>query len=190
MQLAAKFRGQAALLRAVLVVGVLAAMVAGVTFASLQSQQATLTGNSIQSATADLRIGTSQSTFDASRTGFSFKDIVPGGPAVPADGNTFYLKDYGTANLRLRLSLGSTPTNTANVDLDKVHLVLTRVDTASAEQTISLKELKDSGLVLSDAINAGTIGQYKLRATMDSDAYQGTGAAVGGIDLVFSGTAI
>ena len=190
MNVLAKLKNQAALLRAALVVAVLAALVTGVTFAALQSQQATLTGNSIQSATADLRIGTSQSTFDASRSGFTFKDIVPGGAAVPADGNTFYLKNYGTATLKLKLNLGSTPVNTANVDLDKVRLVLSRVDTASADQTVTLKELKEDGLVITDPINAATIGHYKLRAMMDNDAYQGTGAAISGIDLVFSGTAI
>ena len=190
MKSAAKLKNQAALVRAIAILSGVAVLVTGVTFAALQSQQATLTGNSIQSATADLRIGTSQSTFDASRNGFSFKDLVPGGPAVPADGHTFYLKDYGSASLKLRLALGSVPANTANMDLSKVKLVLNRVDTASADQTISLKALSETGLQLTDPINAGTVAQYKLRAVMEADAYEGTGAAVTGIDLVFSGTAL
>jgi hypothetical protein len=179
------------LLRAIGVLSAVGVMVTGVTFAALQSQQATLAGNSIQSATADLRIGTSASTFDASRTGFSFKDIVPGGPAMPTDGNTFYLKNYGTATMTLKLAIGTTPTNLANVDLTKVKLLLSRVENGVEQpaQTITLKSAIDSGLTLSDPIGPSTIVQYKLRVAMDADAFTGTAATIGGIDLVFSGTA-
>jgi hypothetical protein len=175
------------LLRAAGVLSAVAALATGVTFATLQSQNATLTGNSIQSATADLRIGTTASTFDTSRNGFTFKDVVPGGPAMPTDGNSFYLKNYGTAPLTLKAVVGSTPTNTAGAQLDKVKLQLTRVDNDHA-QAASLQALADSGVALSDPIAPGAVVQYKLRAQMDNDAFNGTAAAVGGIDLVFSGT--
>jgi hypothetical protein len=175
------------LLRAAGVLSAIGVLVTGVTFATLQSQNATLTGNSIQSATADLRIGTSASTFDVSRNGFTFKDVVPGGPAMPTDGNTFYLKNYGTAPLALKVVLGSTPTNLSGADLGKVKLQLTRVD-ADHVQTVSLQSLSETGAALTDPIAPGAAVQYKLRALMDADAFNGTGAAVGGIDLVFSGT--
>lgn len=165
-------------------------MVGGVTYALLQSQNATLTGSSIQSATADLRIGTSASTFDASRNGFIFKDIIPGGNAMPADGHTFYLKDYGTSALKLRMSLGSTPTNAAAVDLSKVHVVLLRVDTGSQEQTASLRVLQENGLDLGENISPGAVAQYKIKVKMDADAYHGTGASIGNLDFIFSGTAV
>lgn len=174
------------LLRAIFVLSAVGVLVTGVTFASLQSQQATLTGNSIQSATADLRIGTSASTFDSSRSGFTFKDVVPGGPAMPVDGQTFYLKNYGSAPLTLKVAVGSTPTNTSSVDLSKVKLQLTRVDNEGS-QAATLQALTTSGLPITDPIGAGSVVQYKLRALMDEDAFNGTGAALGGIDLVFSG---
>ncbi len=180
---------RAAVVRAAAILSILVVAVTGVTYAILQSQNATLTGSSIQSATADLRIGTSASTFDSSRNGFVFKDIVPGGAAMPTDGNTFYLKDYGTAALKLKLSLSGTPTNTAAVDLSKVHVVLSRVDAGGQEQVASLKELQEAGLQLTDQLNPGSVGQYKLKVRMDADAYQGTGATVGNLDLVFSGVA-
>lgn len=178
--------------RAAAVVSAIAVVVSGVTFASLQSQQAVLTGNTIQSATADLRIGTSASTFAASRTGFSFDNVVPGGPAMPTDGNNFYLKNYGTATLNLKVAIASTPTNAQNVDLTKVSIILTRVDTG-AQQTLSLKSLIDAqstgGTAITDALNPSVVAQYKLRAVMDNDAFSGSSASVGAIDLVFSGAA-
>jgi len=177
------------LLRAVAVVGVAGVLATGVTFAALQSQQASLTGNTIQSATADLRIGTSASTFDTNRNGFSFKDIVPGGAAMPVDGFSFYLKNYGTAPLNLKLALGGTPTNTSNADLSKVKLQLSRADNENGAQTASLQALTSAGLALADPIAPGAVVQYKLRAAMDDDAFSGTAASLGGIDLVFSGVA-
>lgn len=180
------------LFRAVAVFGAVGVLVTSVTYAQLQSQQAVLTGNSIQSATADLRIGTSTSTFSATRTGFTFANVVPGGPAMPADGNIFYLKNYGSLPLALKVSIGSTPTNAANIDLNKVSLVLTRVD-SGVEQTLSVQQLVDSntagGVSVTDTLAAGTVGQYKLRAIMTADAFSGNGVdtTVGGIDLVFSG---
>lgn len=179
------------LLRAVGVLGAVGVLVTGVTFAALQSQQATLAGNSIQSATAELKVGTSASTFDVSRTGFSFKDMVPGGPAMPADGFTFYLRNYGTADLNLRMAAGGTLVNTnSTADLTKVYLHVSRVDGA-ADQKISIKDLNDNGLALTGPILPGTAGiaQYKLRVSMDADAFTGQGATLTGIDLVFSGTA-
>lgn len=174
------------LLRAVLVVGVVGAVVTGVTFAALQSQQAALTGNSIQSATADLRIGTSASTFDSARSGFNFKDVIPGGQPMPTDGHSFYLKNYGTAPLSLKVVIGNTPTNVSSIDVSKVHLQLTRVDSDTV-QTASLQGLMTTGLAITDPITPSSVVQYKLRAVMDEDAFSGTGAALSGIDLVFSG---
>lgn len=180
------------LLRAITVVSSVGILVTGVTFASLQSQQAILTGNSIQSATADLRIGTSISTFSSSRTGFSFTNVIPGGPAMPTDGNTFYLKNYGTANLALKLTIGSTPTNTGSIDLTKVSVQLTRTDIVnSTPQTATLQSLLDpnGGLTLGDSLAAGATAQYSLRIAMAADAFSGSTASIGSIDFVFSGTA-
>ncbi len=183
-------RSYTPLLRAVGVLSAVGILVTSVTYASLQSQQATLTGNSIQSATADLRIGTSASTFSASRAGFTFADVVPGGPAMPADGHAFYLKNNGSAALALKVAVNSAVTNTASVDLTKVHVQLTRTDNGTV-QSLTLQSLIDGqtagGTAITDPIAPSAVVQYKLRAQMDSDAFTGTGASVGAIDLVFSG---
>ncbi len=181
-------RGHVPMLRAVGVLGVIGVLVTGVTFSVLQSQQATLTGNTISSASADLRIGTSASTFSASRTGFSFQDIVPGGPAMPVDGYTFYLKNYGTAPLAIKAAIGSIPVNASNVDLSKVTISLTRTDgSAQQAQTATLQALVDGGTAMVDPILPSAVAQYKLRVSMAADAFTGTGASISGIDLVFSG---
>jgi hypothetical protein len=179
--------------RAVAVLSAVGILVTSVTYAALQSQNATLTGNSIRSATADLRIGTTASTFSATRAGFTFADVLPGGPAMPADGHDFYLKNYGSTTLALKLAVNSTVANTSNIDLEKVSVQLTRVDSGTA-QTFTLKALVDAqaagGLALTDNLAPNpTVAQYKLRTLMAADAFSGTGVNVEieGIDLVFSG---
>lgn len=179
--------------RAVMVISAVAVLATGVTYAALQSQQATLTGNSIQTASADLRIGTSASTFGATRTGFNFNGIIPGAGAMPAAGNTFYLKNQGNALMALKVSVGTVPANTAGVNLDKVYVTITRVDTATV-QKLPLSTLVAShatgGTDVTDTLAGATIAEYKVQASMDADAYSGSGAVVDGIDIVFSGTAV
>jgi len=182
-----------ALTRSAGVIGAIVILMSGVTYAALQSPQAMLLNNSISSATADLRIGTSPASFAATRTGFGFSDIIPGGPAMPLDGNIFYLKNYGTATLGLRVSIGSIPINSSNVDLAKVSFVLTRVDT-STSQTFTAQALVDSyltgGMLLTDNIAGGVVAEYKLQATLATDAFNGQTAAISDIDIVFVGTGI
>jgi hypothetical protein len=179
--------------RAIIVVSAVAVLATGVTFAALQSQSATLTGNSISTAPADLRIGTSASTFSSTRTGFSFSNVIPGSAATPADGNSFYLKNYGAATMGLKVAINTVPTNTANVDLSKVYIVFSRVDT-NATQKLSVASLVASsstgGTALTDTLAGGVIAQYKTQVSIDDDAFSGTSATIGGIDLVFNGSVI
>jgi hypothetical protein len=178
--------------RGLVVIGSLAVLVTGVSFAALQSPTASLTNNTIQSASADLRIGTSATSFAASRSGFTFSDIVPGGAVKPDPGHSFWLKNYGSANLNVKLSIGSTPVNTSNVDLNQVWVVITRQDTL-ASQSFKLQALVDAypaGLALTDSLNGGAVAEYKLQAKMDENAFSGSGASISDIDFVFSSSAV
>lgn len=185
-----------ALARAIAVVATVGILVTGVTFAALQSQAAVLSGNTIQSASANLLIGTASATstaYSSSHSGFTFSNVVPGGPAQPANGNVFYLKNTGTATLSLKLTVGSTPTNTSNVDLTKVTIQITRVDTGTT-QSASLQSLIDGspsgGLNLTDNLAPASTGvQYTISVSMAADAFTGSSASIGAIDFVFSGTA-
>jgi hypothetical protein len=189
-------RANAALARAITVVMSVGVLVTGVTYAALQSQQAVLSGNTIQTASANLLIGTASATstaFSNSHSGFTFSNVIPGGSAQPADGNAFYLKNSGTATLSLKLAVGSTPTNTSNIDFTKVSVQITRVDTGTT-QTATLQSLIDgypsSGLALTDTLLPASTGvQYKLSVSMTADAFTGSSASIGSIDFVFSGTA-
>ncbi len=189
----ANIRGFQPIARAIIVVSAVAVLATGVTYAALQSQTATLTGNSISTATADLRIGTSASTFNNTRTGFNFANIVPGAVPSPTEGNSFYLKNYGTAPMALKVSIGTVPTNVSNVDLTKVYVVFTRVDT-SASQKLSVASLvaghTSGGSAVTDVLAGGAIAQFKTQVVMDDDAFTGQSATVDGIDLVFTGTVI
>lgn len=187
----AGMRGLQPLMRAVMVVSSVAVLATGVTYAALQSKTASLTGNSISTATADLRIATGDgSSFSSTRAGFSFSSIVPGAAAAPVDGNSFYLKNYGTAPMALKASIGTVPANTANVDLSKVYFVINRVDT-NTSQKLSVASLvaanTSGGTALTDNLAGGATAQYKTQVVMDDDAFSGQSATVSGIDLVFSG---
>jgi hypothetical protein len=180
------------LVRAVMVVATVGVLVTGVTFAALQSQQAVLSGNTIQSASANLLIGTASATstaFSSSHSGFTFANVIPGGPAQPTDGNSFYLKNTGTATLAIKLAVSGTPTNTSAVDLSQVSIQITRVDTGTT-QTASLQSLIDGSLNLNDTLAPASTGvEYKLSVAMNADAFTGSSASIGAIDFVFSGTA-
>ena len=177
--------------RAVGVISAVVVLMTGVTYAALQSPQATLTNSTISSATADLRIGTSATSFSSTRVGFNFVDLIPGGIAAPVDGNIFYLKNYGNANLGLHISIVSIPVNLSNVDLTKVSFVMTRLDTSTV-QTFTVKALVDSyingGLSLTDSLSGSAVAQYKLQAIMSADAFTGQTAQISDLDLVFTGT--
>lgn len=181
------------LLRAVLVMGLTMMLVSGVTFAALQSQQAVLSGNTITSATADLKISTDGTTYTNSRTGFDFSGVVPGGPAAPATGYSIYLKNSGSTSSQLKMAVSTTPTNLSGVDLNKVSVIITRVP-GGVSQTLTLASLvaghTDGGVPLTDILPAGSFYQYKLQVMMAADAFSGTGASLSNIDFVFIGTSV
>ena len=191
-----KTKGVQPIARAIMVVSAVAVLATGVTYAALQSQAATLTGNSISTATADLRIsttgGTTSSSWFNTRTGFNFNNVIPGSVPNPAEANSFYLKNFGGAPMALRVAIQSTPTNTSNVDLSKVHLVFTRVDTTAVQRlsVASLMAAINTGTPLTDTLAPGVIAQYKTQVIIDEDAFTGTSATIGGIDLIFHGTVV
>jgi hypothetical protein len=166
-------------------------LITGVTFASLQSQPAVLSSNTISTTTAFLMVSSDGTTFNNTKPGFTFANLTPGGAAVPTAGYNFYLKNTGTANLSIKAAISSTPTNPNAVDLSKVFLNFNRSDN-SLNETVSVKTLMDSyasgGTLFNDVVNAGTTAQYTVRASMAIDAYSGSnGASISGIDLSFSG---
>lgn len=184
-------KGMGRLLRSIIILGGVGVITTAATFAALQSQNAVLSSNTISTATAFLLVSNDGTSFNNTKTGFSFSNVTPGGAPVPAGGYNFYLKNTGTANLSIKLTLDATPSGLSGIDTTKVYLNLNRADDGFSD-TISLKSLMDSmtagPIVLNNVVNAGTTAQYNITASMDSGAYSGTGGGtVSGIDLVFSG---
>lgn len=171
----------------------LAVITTGATFASLQSTSVALTGNQINTS-AGLAISTNGVNFPQTISGFNFTGVVPGGDPYPANGNTFYIKNTGVANLAIKAAISTPPSNPSGVNLSKVYLIFTRVDN-NTQTSLSVQSLVNSyaggastgGLSLNDSIAAGTIAQYKLQVSMDTDAFNGSSASITGIDLWFIG---
>jgi len=176
--------------RAISLASAIVVIVAGVTFAVMRSQEAKVTGNSVQAATANLLVGLNNTDFAAIQNGFAFNGLVPGQPAVPLNGHTIFLKNAGGTSLALGVAVSSAPLNPDNVNFNKVHVIFTPAATGIA-QDISLQSLTDNplGQILLPAqlIAPNSISQYKIQISMDADAISGTNASLSNLNLSFSG---
>ncbi len=187
------------LIRSIIVIGAVGTITTVATFAALQSSPAVLSANTIETTSADLRINRDGSSLTTTAIGFDFNGVTPGGSAYPTAGNTFYLKNMGTANLAIKSSISTTPTITtasptgAIVDLTKIFFEITRVD-SGAKTSLSLKSLMDGnttgGITINDTVNSLATVQYSIRVTIASDAFTAASASISGINLVFTGLAI
>lgn len=183
------------LMRSMFVIVLAIIAVSGVTYAVLQSQQVKLTGNVIETATANLQIGPDGNTYSSTpQSGFAFQNIIPGGQAVPTNGYVFYLKNAGATGLALKFAVTTTPSNPNNVDLSKVNVILTPGGGGSP-QSFTLAALiaanATGGLAVTTptTLLAGAAHQYSLQVSMAADAFSGSNASLGNIDFAFSGVA-
>ena len=180
--------------RAILIATLLTGLSGGAAFAVLQSQQNTLTGNTISTATANLGLSTDGTNYTTSQAGFEFANLVPGGPAVPTTGYPFYLKNNGATPLAIKMYVSSTPSNPGNVDLSKVNVILTTVGSGTSPQSFPLESLISAATsggisISSTALNPTYTQQYKLQVSIAADANIQSGASLGNIDFAFRGTA-
>jgi hypothetical protein len=193
-----RFGAIAPLGRAIGVVAAVGIITTGVTFAVLQSQTAALTGNTIQSATAALQVSKDGGTYDTTFTGYDFKGIIPGGPAVPTayGGYPLWLKNTGTAPLFVRIAIPHEPTYTPGIDLSKVSVVLTPYDsrgTAGTAQSFTLAALISANATGGLAVGATPLANgsapvmYGLQVSMASDAFNGQSISIQSLDLIFTG---
>ena len=161
-----------------------------VTFAAIQSTGNALTGNTIQTATAALQISKDGVTFSDSIAGYSFSGIVPGGLAQPVANNYYvYLKNSGTATMRLMLSVPTPPAVTGVADFAKVSVLITSVTSGSITQTITLADLIAGHVnITNSSVTVGNVASYRIQVSMAADAVSGNGATISGLDLSFSGT--
>ena len=190
-----RFKQKTAALRSVGVVAAVVIIVSGVTFAILQSQQDTLTGNIIETASANLRLSTNNVDFNDSQPGFGFMNIVPGGPAVPVNGFPFYLRNDGSTPVTLKVGVSTPPSNPGNVDLSKVNILIMRLAAGAGVQSFTLQSLIDASANGGLPMNGGNLTngisqEFRLQVSMAADAVNNTGAGLEGLDLSFTGEAV
>ena len=167
-------------------------IVGGLTFAALMSQSK-LSGNTIQTATANLQISLDGNNYGSAQAGFNFTNIVPGGAAIPVNGHAFFLKNSGGTPLVLKFAVTSTPTNLDNVDLTKVNVLLT--PNGGTPQSFTLQSLINSAGTGGTLVNppsqlfAGNHYLFTIQVSMASDAINSSSANLGNIDFAFNGIA-
>lgn len=178
------------------VFGAVAIITTSVTFAALQSQ-ASLTNNTISSATANLQVKSSGS-FAPQDAGFAFAGVVPGGAAVPATGNAFQLKNGGDIDLAIYASMPAAPTfSGGTVDQSKVKLVLDCTTTGgkafalTSDLTALVAAHSTGGVLMAvDALPKTTdnIADCIAKVQMDIDALSGSGGVSSTFfNVVFTG---
>ena len=186
------FRSMNPVLRATGVIGTVAALVTGITFAALSSQ-ATLTANTIASATADLQVNNTDNAgaFGATDTGYAFTGIIPGGAG--SNVGNFQLKNNGTATLSLKLSVSGTPVCTAVpaavVPTNKIHVLVQRG--AGAPLDFLLSDLVTGPVALTGGnLNATLTETDNVQVKMDVDAFTGSSASCTAFNFVFDGAGV
>lgn len=185
--------------RAIGTVGAVVALAGGVTFAALQSQ-ATLTGNTIASASATLLVsstpacGAATGTFTHSETGFAFTGLVPGG--ADSGAKNFCLKNTGTDNMTMNVVIPSLPTWTVtpsgSVDNSKVNLAFSCTGAGGTfSVTDNVNDIWFNTANLSGGtLNAGTTDACTVTASMTSSAFTGESASSTTFNLTFTGTGV
>ncbi|MGZ6005408.1 MAG: hypothetical protein ACXWLH_04625, partial [Candidatus Saccharimonadales bacterium] len=133
-----KIKRYRAWLRAAGIVPAIVIIISGVTFAALQSQDDTLSGNTIATATANLQISTDGVNYSNTQPGFNFSNLIPGGSPVPTAGYPIYLKNAGGTTLSIKMFETKMPIYTGNLDLGKVNIVITTVGSGGQAQSYSL----------------------------------------------------
>lgn len=187
-----------AIARATGVIGATVALVVGVTFAVLTpglSTTATLTDNTVSSATASLLVWNG-STFVPSAPGFHVTGLVPGHPSTPIP---FYFKNSADLALTITAHVPSAPTSSGFTGWEnlKVYIKSDGVGTTTSTNMADLLAgdvaLPGNPLPAGSQGNsgvAGTVGNYTISyditpSSVNPGASQVT---IGSFNLVFTGT--
>ncbi len=181
--------------RAIGITAVVLSIVGGVTFGTLQSQAALLKGNTIQTAIASLQLSGDGTNYSSQLEGYNFGNLVPGGQAQPTNGYPIYLKNVGTTPLAIKLSVASGFSNPNNVDLSKVHVILS--PSAGTPQNMTLADLIAANTTGGIAITAGGASRvlpsqgtfFTAQVSLESDAVNGPSASIGNLDFTFGAVA-
>lgn len=183
-------------IRAAAIFSAAAVLLTGVTYASMQSQNDTLQGNTIMSATASLQILGANGIYADTAPGFTFSNLEPGGAAGPVPGHTVSLKNTGSTILALKASInGTTYSNPQHINIGKVQFTFTP-STGGTGLSATMAALCTGyntavPLPLSISLAPGQTMDISLQAQLAADAVTTTttGVSLSGIDVIFSGNA-
>lgn len=191
------------LARAIGVFSAVAVLASGATFAALQSQ-ATLTDNTIQSATADLHVNNLENggEYGETDTGFEFTGLVPGDD-YQGEAQEFSLKNNGDVDLGLTIhkAMGEMAIKTdendpepGTLDPTKVMVKIAKVGVQTDEdenwveytlaQLDEMKNLPGGPLSHTDGSDTQT---YSIQVKLLEGAVEGEGGELVDFDLVFTG---
>lgn len=180
--------------RAVGVIGVVAGLVTGVTFAALNST-ATLTNTTISSATASLKLWDGDS-YESTAPGFTITDLVPG----TGSENAFYFQNASAVDLDVTASVPGAPSATGFTGWDKLKVTFTsdnplcednKVDTTMEALLAGEVELPCNALTGNATGNSGveaTEGNYKVKFDINPSDVEGDSISVGAFNIDFTGT--
>ncbi|MGC1177410.1 MAG: hypothetical protein WA843_05050 [Candidatus Saccharimonadales bacterium] len=179
------------MMRAVAVIGTVAALVTGVTFAALNSQ-ATLTESTINTATANLTLWNG-SSFESSAPGFTITNLVPGTGTADLP---FYFKNGGGVPLNLTAHVPVEPSSSGFSGWDNLKVTFKNaagVTTDTTMQALLAGNVSLSGDPLSagaqgDANTPGTEGNFTAKFDITPSAVTGSSASVGSFNIDFAGT--
>ncbi len=178
------------LLRAIGVIGVVAALVTSITFAALQSQ-ATLTNNTISSATAGLRVSTDNTAFSDSEPGFTVTGLIPGTGST----KTFYLRNNGDIALdvsaRVPVLPGPPAFGYGFSGFQNLTVSITSPACPPAVVNTTMLLLNAGEVLLpcnSLPVGPGTSRTYNIHFDILPDAITGSQAGVGVFNLRFTGS--
>lgn len=178
------------LVRAIAVIGAVAALAGGATFAALQSQ-ATLTNTTINSATASLKLWNG-SSFESTAPGFTVTNVVPGQGSAP---QAFYFKNDGGVPLAVTATVPVAPTYAGVAEASDVEVDITCYNNATVNTNleallagpVSLNLVLPAG-AQGDSGNPNTVGNCTAVFDFDPAGVSGSSASVGPFDVVFTGT--
>ncbi len=176
----------------------IAVVLGGVTFAALRSQNNTLSGSRMTSASADLTMAKQDNgQWYTTLTGFDFFDLVPGGEPGPRTGNDLYFRNGGTTNLDLRFGLNlARLANPNGINLQKVRIVIIDSNGGTVFASPTVAQLADAHalgntLPVNLVLGKNSTTHLQIRMQLDDGAVGNSTSQISleNIDVIFSGSA-
>ncbi|MET0779538.1 MAG: hypothetical protein ABWY71_01755 [Candidatus Saccharimonadales bacterium] len=183
-------------LRAIGVIGIVAGLVTGVTFAAL-NDQAVLADSSISTPTATLKLWDGDS-FESQAPGFVVTDLVPG---AGSGEKLFYFQNTGALDLTITAHIPNAPAAPAGgygfSGFENVKVTFTNKHTGATTETNMAALLANDVSLPSNPLHAGVQGDsnvadaegnYAVTFDINPAAVTGSHAGVGDFNVVFTGT--